>query len=524
MTTTFYGLVFVLFTLADTQLAYEIPPPYVEVLTKGFRVSIPDEPGITLFGFHGNINKRFYGNEEGDLRQDVLRARNGVWAYENRNRQVMEGDILYFWVYVQHESLGYVLDDQEFRFTFRRTTTSRTTTTRPTTRTTQRTTRTTPTPVTRGTTSSWETTQSTTTPIVRPDYGGDGLDCQPSITTVRGKPVCRNEVIFEEHFSGTGLSKSWKNGVKMPLDTEDAEFVSYQNLPSICYVRDGYFNIFPKILSDMPGFTTDSIRSGTLDFSDRCTAVVDTRAECSRTAQHFTILPPVVSCKIKTKQTFTFKYGRVEIRAKLPKGDWLFPQLSLEPIGNDYGTSGFNSGLLRVAFIRGNENLKTKNDEPIDGRKLSGGAVLVSREKFRDLWMRSKFNEHHYGDDFHTYELRWTNKSIELGVDGVTYGTIEGGFRDLARTNNVSVSAQLYAGEYMAPFDKEFFLSIGVGVGGISDFPDASRNGYGNFVKPWTNTSPKAELHFWNDVEQWNSTWNRQNSGLQVDYVKVWSI
>lgn len=58
----------------------------------------------------------------------------------------------------------------------------------------------------------------------------------------------------------------------------------------------------------------------------RCTAVVDTEAECKRTAQHFTILPPVVSCKIKTKQTFTFKYGRVEIRAKLPKGDWMFPR------------------------------------------------------------------------------------------------------------------------------------------------------------------------------------------------------
>lgn len=41
-----------------------------------------------------------------------------------------------------------------------------------------------------------------------------------------------------------------------------------------------------------------------------------------------------------------------------------------------------------MAFIRGNENLKTKGGEPIDGRRLSGGAVLVNREKFRDLWMK----------------------------------------------------------------------------------------------------------------------------------------
>lgn len=57
-------------------------------------------------------------------------------------------------------------------------------------------------------------------------------------------------------------------------------------------------------------------------FVIRCTAVFDTKAECTRKAELFTILPPVVSCKIKTKQTFTFKYGKVEIRAKLPRGDW----------------------------------------------------------------------------------------------------------------------------------------------------------------------------------------------------------
>lgn len=39
-------------------------------------------------------------------------------------------------------------------------------------------------------------------------------------------------------------------------------------------------------------------------------------------------------------------------------------------------------------------------------------------------------------------------------------GTIEGGFQELARSNNVTVSMQLYAGEYMAPFDKEVYFWI----------------------------------------------------------------
>lgn len=45
-----------------------------------------------MFAFHGKINYRFRGSEEGDLNLDVLQPRNGVWAYENRNKQVNEGN------------------------------------------------------------------------------------------------------------------------------------------------------------------------------------------------------------------------------------------------------------------------------------------------------------------------------------------------------------------------------------------------------------------------------------------------
>lgn len=107
-------------------------------------------------------------------------------------------------------------------------------------------------------------TPRTTTP---PQY--DSFDCQPSMTTVKGKTVCQNELIFEENFTGSTLSKIWKNVVKMPLDTEDAEFVSYQNVPSICSSKDGYFNVFPKLLSEIPGFSADSVRTGVLDFGAR---------------------------------------------------------------------------------------------------------------------------------------------------------------------------------------------------------------------------------------------------------------
>lgn len=58
----------------------------------------------------------------------------------------------------------------------------------------------------------------------------------------------------------------------------------------------------------------------------RCTPLSDPEQECERQAGFQRVLPPVVSAKLRTKKSFSFKYGRIEIRAKLPKGDWIFPR------------------------------------------------------------------------------------------------------------------------------------------------------------------------------------------------------
>ena len=39
------------------------------------------------------------------------------------------------------------------------------------------------------------------------------------------------------------------------------------------------------------------------------------------------ILNPIQSAKITTADSFHFKYGRVEVVAKLPEGDWLWPAI-----------------------------------------------------------------------------------------------------------------------------------------------------------------------------------------------------
>lgn len=99
----------------------------------------------------------------------------------------------------------------------------------------------------------------------------------------------------------------------------------YQNSSELCYVKDGILNIAPKLLTDFDGFNEERLRTGELNLGPTCTETGNIQA-CVRRAELFRILPPIVSSRLQTKSTFSFKYGKVEIRAKLPKGDWIFPR------------------------------------------------------------------------------------------------------------------------------------------------------------------------------------------------------
>ena len=55
-----------------------------------------------------------------------------------------------------------------------------------------------------------------------------------------------------------------------------------------------------------------------------------------KTGMDGNVINPIQSAKLTTVESFSFKYGRVEIVAKLPKGDWLWPALWMLPKKNYY--------------------------------------------------------------------------------------------------------------------------------------------------------------------------------------------
>lgn len=46
---------------------------------------------------------------------------------------------------------------------------------------------------------------------------------------------------------------------------------------------------------------------------------------CKRKGTPENIINPIRSARVRTLGSFSFKYGRLEVVAKMPTGDWLWP-------------------------------------------------------------------------------------------------------------------------------------------------------------------------------------------------------
>ncbi|KAI4482941.1 hypothetical protein M0802_013582 [Mischocyttarus mexicanus] len=325
----------------------------------------------------------------------------------------------------------------------------------------------------------------------------------------------KSKLILNEDFQYLNESL-WSREIKIPLKP-DYEFCVYHNdhHPNLVKIVNGVLRIQPIILEDAYGVNVTSY--GQLNLAG-CTSNIP--QECSQTAMAFNILPPIISARLTTKTRFSLKYGKIEIRAKFPEGDWLYPELWLEPLYSMYGPN-YASGRVILGFTRGNVNLMTADlREIIDARRLefglrSGSPTINEEIVYKIMDRGSEWNK-----DFHVYTTIWNENGFEFLVDGEEIGsltpTTEGSW--LHHFNISSITK-------ISPFDQEFYISIGVGVGGRRVFPDQTISS--GYVKPWKNVGAKAMLQFWNSRNQWLPNWKRENgrkTALEVDYVKVWSL
>lgn len=468
-----FGLVFFI-NLIILNCAYEVPKAKIDVFSpKGFEVSIPAEAEDTLFAFHGKLNEEFNGLEAGFWARDIVKKTNGRFIFRDKITPIKLGDTLYYWTYVIHDGLGYREDDGVFKVTKYANTDD------------------VPVEPTK------ETSKQTT--------GGKDCSTQSKTFVNDVSLACPGDLIFEEDFNGNELdSGKWKMERRMP-DDPDYEFNTYLDKTPALSLDSGIATLKPVKFNQVYG--PQAVTKG-LDLSTDCTGEFRS-LECKRAAHNVYIVPPFITPQFSTKDSFKFRYGKVEIKAKLPSEKWVFPQVFLNPVDHKYGRKDYASGQLRV--IQNNGNCY-----------ISAGAILHDKEPLRSakLCSRQCTSNGQWHNEFHTYTMTWLPDTIRFEVDGTEICSIRAGqglYSTVADGKELPSKDLLQKlGESpLAPFDKNFYLTIGYGVGGINDFHDEQR-------KPWQNEDPQAMKKFWNKAKKYD--WFDDNYKFEIDYVKVYAV
>jgi len=147
------------------------------------------------------------------------------------------------------------------------------------------------------------------------------------------------------------------------------------------------------------------------------------------------------STRIRSKGNGDWKYGKFEIRAKMPIGQGLWPAIWMLPTEEVYG-GWAASGEIDIMEYLGDDSATVHGTLHYGGswpdNTHSGSSFTLEKGSFHR--------------EFHTFTLIWKEGEIQWLVDGEHYQTQSDWWSS--------------GGEFPAPFDRKFHLLINLAVGG----------------------------------------------------------
>jgi len=219
-------------------------------------------------------------------------------------------------------------------------------------------------------------------------------------------------MVWADEFEGDDLDYSKWEKEENNYGGGNNERQAYRTDPKYCFVKDGILNL--AVYRD-PHTTSDGKTQ------------------------------PYSSARIRTQKRGEWKYGRFEVRAKMPKGQGIWPAVWMLPTESKYG-GWAAGGEIDIIESRGSAVRETT------------GAI-----HFGGAWPRSTYLSHRYtfpeqnaAEAFHIYTLEWNVDEIKWYVDGKLCRTRnkDEWFSEAARKNT------------HAPFDQPFHMIVNVAVDG----------------------------------------------------------
>lgn len=167
---------------------------------------------------------------------------------------------------------------------------------------------------------------------------------------------------------------------------------------------------------------------------------------------------PVTSARLNTQGKADWRYGRIEVRARLPEGQGSWPAFWMLPSDEYYGGWALSGEIDILETVNLGEPCPTcpgGNENHVLGTLHFGGAWPHNTYRNREAYLpvTERGNQ-----QFHVFAAEWTEGRVEWFLDGESYG-----FLTEADWHSDSERAD---GRPFAPFDQEFYLILNLAIGG----------------------------------------------------------
>lgn len=144
------------------------------------------------------------------------------------------------------------------------------------------------------------------------------------------------------------------------------------------------------------------------------------------------------SASINTEGLAEWKYGKFEVKAKLPEGRGLWPAIWM--LGKNHKSVGWpKCGEIDIM-----EHVGFNNDTIFGTIHTEAYNHMKGTQKGKKVLIEKPYSE------FHTYAIEWTPEKIDFLLDGKMYHHVENEHKTVDEW----------------PFDQKFYLKLNIAVGG----------------------------------------------------------
>ena len=284
---------------------------------------------------------------------------------------------------------------------------------------------------------------------------------------------------------------------------------------------------------------------------------------------------PMMSAKLKS--TMSYRYGRLEFVATLPKGDYLWPALWMLPASQlPWPTAGEIDVMESMGNARNHDNTPNP-DFALDHKSTSAALHLGTGGSWYDLAYTPAFeelkkapfgtlaNRRELSDGPHTFGCYWSEDNIYMYVDDDQNRVLDmdemfrlkaqavlehprhdidapidseerqtlakrvkelgykAGWVDYLRMNNREIPEYLWRESPAAPFDQPFYLIMNLAVGG--DFFKGNLNPMSResamFDVPLSHSGQLPSMYWYSRMKAWWSSWSKPDVALPAPFANA---